>query len=53
MPTRRIMEVVVVCVLLMRPAFGLVHVEMRKLLNEQSPGTILHGVAEVGVVVLS
>jgi len=53
MPTRRIMELIIVCGLLMRPAFGLMHIEARKLLNEQQPGSILHGIAEIGVVVLS
>jgi hypothetical protein len=53
MPTRRIFEMVLVMGLLLRPAFGLMHVEMRKLLNEQQPGTFLHGVAEIGTVVLS
>lgn len=53
MPTRRIFELVLVMGLLMRPTFGLLHVEMRKLLDEQQPGGFLHGVAEIGTVVLS
>lgn len=53
MPTRRIFELIVITGLLMRPAFGMLHVEMRRLLDSQQPGTILHGIAEVGTVVLS
>lgn len=53
MPSRRIMEVTVLTIVLMRPVFGMLHVEMRRLLDSQQPGSILHGIAEVGTVVLS
>lgn len=53
MPTRRIFELTLVMGILMRPAFGMMHVEARRLLDSQQPGTFLHGVAEVMTVVLS
>jgi hypothetical protein len=53
MPTRRVFELIIVTGIFLRPLFGLAHVECRKLLNEQQPGSFLHGVAEAGVVILS
>lgn len=53
MPTRRIFELIIVTGILLRPAFGLLHLETHKLLRNQQPGTFLHGVAEIGTVVLS
>lgn len=37
----------------MRPVFGLIHIETHKLLKNQQPGSVLHGIAEIGTVVLS
>lgn len=53
MPTRRIFELVLLTGILLRPAFGMAHVEARRLLDSQQPGSFLHGVAEIAVVVLS
>lgn len=53
MPSRRIFELTILTIILMRPVFGMMHVETRRLLDSQQPGTFLHGVAEVATVVLS
>jgi hypothetical protein len=52
MPTRRVFELIVVTSLLMRPAFGTLRLWSSKTLRTKQPGTILHGIAEIGVVIL-
>jgi hypothetical protein len=52
MPTRRIFELMLVTAVLVRPAFGLIHLWARKTLDNQEPGTILHGVAEIVTVII-
>ncbi len=50
MPTRRIFELTLVVALLARPTFGLIHLWSVKTLQSQPAGTILHGAAQIGVV---
>lgn len=52
MPTRRIFEVALVIGILTRPAFGVVHLWASKTLAGQQAGSILHGIAEVVVVIV-
>ena len=52
MPTRRILEVAVVTVVLMRPVFGLVRLWSSKTLLQTQNGTFQHGLAEVMAVAL-
>lgn len=52
MPTRRILEVSMVAALLMRPVFGLLHVWAAKTLGIASPGTVVHGAAEIVAVIV-
>jgi hypothetical protein len=49
-PTRRIFELVLIEIILARPAFGTVRLWAHKTLGSSQPGTILHGIAEVLVV---
>lgn len=51
MPSRRILELIVVTTVAMRPVFGLVRLWARKTLDSQNPGTVSHGLAEVLTVV--
>jgi len=50
-PSRRILELIVVTTVAMRPVFGLVRLWARKTLDSQNPGTVSHGLAEVLTVV--
>ena len=52
MPTRRILELSIVVAILVRPAFGLVHLWAAKTLKTQQPGTIMHGAAEIVTVII-
>lgn len=52
MPTRRIMELTIVVAILVRPAFGLVHLWAAKTLGTQQPGSLAHGVAEIVTVII-
>lgn len=52
MPTRRIFELVVVTAVLVRPAFGLIHLWARKTLDTQQSGTVIHGAAEIATVLV-
>lgn len=52
MPTRRIFELAVVVAILVRPAFGLVHLWGNKTLATQDQGTLMHSVAEVITVII-
>lgn len=52
MPTRRILELTVVTVLLMHPLVAMVRLWAAKTLGEAAPGGLAHGVAEVGSVVV-
>lgn len=52
MPTRRIFELTLVEIALARPVFGAMRLWAHKRLGESQPGTFLHGVAEVMVVLL-
>lgn len=47
MPTRRVLELTIVTVVAMRPVFGLVKLWSRKTLDNATPGSFSHGVAEV------
>jgi hypothetical protein len=49
-PTRRIMELIVVTDVLLRPVFGTVRIWAHKKLGTSQPGGIIHGVAEVLVI---
>ena len=50
MPTRRIFELTVVTAILIRPTLGLIHLWSVKTLQSQPAGSIMHGVAQIGVV---
>ncbi len=52
MPTRRIFELILITAVLVRPAFGLVHLWAAKTLGTQQPGTVAHGVAEIVTVIV-
>ena len=52
MPTRRILELIVVAHLAMVPAFGLVKLWATKAFMTSTPGTWQHGTAEVLAVVV-
>jgi hypothetical protein len=52
MPTRRIFELTIVTAILVRPAFGLIHLWAAKTLGTQQQGSIMHGIAEVVTVVI-
>jgi len=49
-PTRRIMELTVLTVIAVRPAFGLARLWASKTLASTTRGNILHGVAEIVTV---
>lgn len=51
MPTRRILELVVVTGLLMEPIVGLARLWTTKALRETRPGSLSHGTAELGAVI--
>jgi hypothetical protein len=51
-PTRRIFELTLVQIALARPVFGAMRLWAHKRLGESQPGTFLHGIAEVMVVLL-
>jgi hypothetical protein len=52
MPTRRIFELVAVEVALLRPVFGTARLWAHSKLGTSQPGTFVHGLAEVMVVLL-
>lgn len=52
MPTRRIMELVVITSLAMRPVFGMVRLWAAKTLAETHPAGIAHGAAEIATVLV-
>jgi len=49
-PTRRIMELTVLTVIAVRPAFGLARLWASKTLADTRRGELLHGVAEIVTV---
>lgn len=51
MPTRRILEVMVVVYLAMVPVAGLGRLWSAKTLRSTQPGSISHGAAEIGSVI--
>ena len=51
MPTRRTLELIVIAAIAIRPVFGLVRLWSHKTLATTPPGSVVHGVAEVGSVV--
>lgn len=53
MPTRRTMELVVITVVLMKPAFGVIKLWTSKTLGSYPPGSIPHTVASTTAVVLA
>ena len=52
MPTRRTLELIVVAVIAMRPVFGLVRLWSHKTLATTPVGSVAHGAAEIGNVVV-
>lgn len=46
------MELTIVVAILVRPAFGLVHLWAAKTLGTQQPGSLAHGVAEIVTVII-
>jgi hypothetical protein len=52
LPTRRIFELTLVEIALARPVFGAARLWAHKRLGESQPGSFLHGLAEVMVVLL-
>lgn len=52
MPTRRIFELIIVGGILMRPAFGVLHLWGLKTLNTTAEDSFLHGVAEIVTVLV-
>ena len=52
MPTRRIVELVVITSVLLWPAQGVVKLWARKALNQYPAGHTVHGVGEVLVTIL-
>lgn len=50
MPTRRIMELIVVTDMLIKPVFGTVRLWAHSTLGRTQPGSIRHGIAEVLVI---
>lgn len=49
-PTRRILELIVVTDVLLKPVFGTVRLWAHRTLGVSQPGSIRHGVAEVLVI---
>jgi hypothetical protein len=50
-PTRRILEIIIVVNLAMIPVVGLGRLWSAKALRETSPGSVSHGVGEIGSVI--
>lgn len=51
-PTRRIMELVIITTVLIFPARSVVYLWAKRQLGSQPEGTLLHGIGEVVVTVL-
>jgi hypothetical protein len=52
MPTRRVMELIVIVNVLFWPAKGTVKLWCRKNLQQYEPGSVMHGIGEIGVTLL-
>ena len=52
MPTRRIMELVIFTDVLLQPVKGMARIWAHKTLGTTQPGSIMHGVAEIVVVMV-
>lgn len=52
MPTRRILELMVVVAIAVRPAFGLARLWATKTFQTSPPGTVKHGTAEIVSVIV-
>lgn len=52
MPTRRILELAIAADILMTPIKGMARIWAHKTLGTTQPGSILHGVAEIVVVMV-
>jgi len=52
MPTRRTLELIVVAGLALRPIFGLIRLWSHKTLATAPQGSVAHGAAEIGNVVV-
>jgi hypothetical protein len=52
MPTRRIMALIIVTAVAVRPVFGAAKLWATRTLAETQPGTVKHGAAEIAAVVL-
>jgi hypothetical protein len=52
MPTRRIMELVIVTDVLLQPVKGMARIWAHKTLGTTQPGSILHGIAEIVVIMV-
>lgn len=51
MPTRRTLELIVVTIIAVHPVFALVKLWSHKTVATTPPGSVAHGVAEIGNVV--
>lgn len=52
MPTRRILELMVVVAIAVRPAFGLAKLWATKAFATSQPGSVTHGTAEIVSVIV-
>lgn len=52
MPTRRIFEAIVVVDVLLQPIKGVARIWAHKTLGTTQPGSIMHGIAEIVVVMV-
>lgn len=52
MPSRRILELIIVTSISVRPVFGMMRLWARKTLDSQNPGSVSHGLAEILTVVV-
>lgn len=50
MPTRRIMELVIITSVALQPIYGMARIWGHKTLGTSQPGSILHGLAEIVVI---
>jgi hypothetical protein len=45
------LELIIVATIALKPVFGMLHLWSKKTLDEQNPGTIRHGAAEILTVI--
>lgn len=51
MPTRRTFELIIITIMLTKPALAMVHLWANKAFQDAQPGTVKHGAAEIITVV--